>query len=221
MLHWGTVVGVFKSNMVPKQDLDFLSSDMDSHDIFVLEAILEAGYKPSVISIKYNKNWPVAVSASLVDPHLTQSARVQRMFTGSGCVWGASATALRELLEAHEYQLAWVTPGLDLIWVASALVERYFYVPSFEYFVPLMKLGSFVNCAYPARKHMNEILDYATWRRTRNVTAALTSFGNSIHLAKARSAGAPVNSFGPCVQRLLASDYSDTDNKKCRAQYKK
>lgn len=38
--------------------LDFLSSDMDSDDYFVLGAILES-FKPTVVTTKYYQNWPV------------------------------------------------------------------------------------------------------------------------------------------------------------------
>jgi hypothetical protein len=48
-----TVGDVFKKYNVPK-DVDYISVDIDSCDVFVLEAILSARYRPRVVTIEYN-----------------------------------------------------------------------------------------------------------------------------------------------------------------------
>lgn len=41
------------------KELDFLSCDMDSHDLFVMKGILDAGFRPRVITTEYNSNFPL------------------------------------------------------------------------------------------------------------------------------------------------------------------
>ena len=40
-----------------KTEFDLLSEDSDSYDFFMLEAILEAGYRPRVVMVEYNANF--------------------------------------------------------------------------------------------------------------------------------------------------------------------
>ncbi len=62
------IVAIFEENMVP-HDLDYLSCDMDSHDLWVLRAILEAGYRLRVITTEYNSNYPITDALTLLDPN--------------------------------------------------------------------------------------------------------------------------------------------------------
>ena len=48
------IAAIFVENSVPKE-LDFLSCDMDSHDLWVFRAIMEAGYRPRVITTAHGK----------------------------------------------------------------------------------------------------------------------------------------------------------------------
>ena len=50
------IVKLFKKYKVKKQ-FDLLSVDTDSYDFFMLETILEAGYRPRVIVAEYNANF--------------------------------------------------------------------------------------------------------------------------------------------------------------------
>ena len=50
------IVKLFKKYKVKKK-FDLLSVDTDSYDFFMLETILEAGYKPRVIIAEYNANF--------------------------------------------------------------------------------------------------------------------------------------------------------------------
>ena len=61
------IVQLFK-NFNVKNSFDLLSVDTDSYDFFMLEAILEAGYKPRVIIIEYNANFEVTEAKSILPP---------------------------------------------------------------------------------------------------------------------------------------------------------
>ena len=54
-----TIVSVFDQYAVPK-DLDYLSIDIDSADLWIFRAIVSSGkYRPRVISVEYNCNFPL------------------------------------------------------------------------------------------------------------------------------------------------------------------
>jgi len=58
-----------QENKVPKE-LNFLSCDMDSHDFWVFRAILQAGYRPRVITTEYNSNYYLNDTITLLDPNI-------------------------------------------------------------------------------------------------------------------------------------------------------
>ena len=51
-----TIVKTFEKHSVPKE-LDLLSIDIDSTDLWIWRALGEAGYRPRVLIIEYNRNW--------------------------------------------------------------------------------------------------------------------------------------------------------------------
>ena len=51
-----------------KKTFDLLSVDTDSYDFFMLEAILEGGYKPRVIIVEYNANFEITEAKSILPP---------------------------------------------------------------------------------------------------------------------------------------------------------
>ena len=51
-----------------KTHFDLLSVDMDSYDWFILERILEAGYKPRVIVVEININMNLDEAKSIMPP---------------------------------------------------------------------------------------------------------------------------------------------------------
>jgi hypothetical protein len=66
------IVGIFQKYNVPLE-LDYLSVDMDSHDLWVAKAILEGGYRPRVITTEYNSNYPTNMSIAQIDPTMLSS----------------------------------------------------------------------------------------------------------------------------------------------------
>ena len=51
-----------------KKEFDLLSEDSDSYDFFMLEAILEAGYRPRVVMVEYNANFELTEARSILPP---------------------------------------------------------------------------------------------------------------------------------------------------------
>ena len=106
-LYRTNVGATFEKYAVP-YEFDYLSVDMDSWDIFVMQGIFEAGYRPRVISTEYNSNYPpLELAITQLDPSLladfslTDSRDVEFL----GCIWGASPTAWRVLMERYGYTM--------------------------------------------------------------------------------------------------------------------
>mmetsp|Transcript_5097 Transcript_5097/g.6375 ORF Transcript_5097/g.6375 Transcript_5097/m.6375 type:complete len:291 (-) Transcript_5097:418-1290(-) len=51
------IASVFQDVGIPK-DADYVSIDIDSVDVWVLRGLLESGYRPRLISVEYNSNFP-------------------------------------------------------------------------------------------------------------------------------------------------------------------
>ena len=102
------IAAVFARYKIPR-DLDYLSIDVDSIDLWLWRALLETDYRPSVVSVEYNSNYGLTESVT---------ARPDTVNRNDQC-YGASLAALYRLGMAFEYALVDVEPGLDLFFVQA------------------------------------------------------------------------------------------------------
>ncbi|CAF4022992.1 unnamed protein product, partial [Rotaria sp. Silwood1] len=160
--------------MVPK-DLDYLSCDMDSHDLWVFRSILQAGYRPRVITTEFNSNYAITDALTLIDPTMLRESMhlANFQFTFQQCAWGASAAALRMVAEAHGYTMVGRVAVLDLIWVRNDLLRKEcFDVPAFEWFFHDAPIGQLHHHAQSSPNVLSQIVDYETFIQTGgNITA--------------------------------------------------
>ena len=121
LLSADNVVDVLRRHHVPSA-VDFLSIDVDSVDVWLLDSILSAGFRPRVIAIEYNSNYPW--SYALAFPRKSKFSRLQHEAHGkfrANCYYGSAPRALDMVGRAHDYSLVAVVPELDLIFVPSEL----------------------------------------------------------------------------------------------------
>ena len=104
-----------------RRDVDYLSVDIDSFDLWVLRAIL-AAYRPRLITIEYNSNIP-RYPLAFPDPKLMDVPKGERHW-GGNCYMGSSALALQMVAWAHNYSVVDVEPGLDLFLVPAEVWRR-------------------------------------------------------------------------------------------------
>ena len=173
-LYGNNAADILKLYFVP-EELDFLSGDMDSHDYFVMSNILEH-FHPRVVTTEYNINWPKDLFMSQIDPTLVSSASGLPMdysFKFEGCIWGASASAWKLLMEKNGYVLIGVTPGLDLIWGQTELF-RCFDVPAFSDYQSLMGLGGSAHFQVPKEdvNFTEKLIDTSVWEKTNDLSRA-------------------------------------------------
>ena len=108
-----TIVATLRQHNVPLE-LDYLSVDIDSADLWVLRAILTE-YKPRIVTIEYNSNFGFRDGAiTFPDPATMPILHGHDAFMPPSCYMGASARAIMMLADAHGYGLVAIEPGLDL-----------------------------------------------------------------------------------------------------------
>jgi hypothetical protein len=175
VLYATNIAAIFAENIVPK-DFDYLSCDMDSHDLWVFRAILEAGYRPRVITTEYNSNYPITDAITLLDPTIVKNTALPAnfQFKSSQCAWGAGAKALRIVAEAHGYTMVGRVGTLDLIWMRNDLLtNECFRLPLFEWFFRDAPIGQLHHSPQSSSSILSEIVDYETYVRTgENITAS-------------------------------------------------
>lgn len=149
------IASILSKFKVPKE-LDLLSCDMDSHDIFVLRGILNAGYRPRVFTTEYNSNYPLEYAIALIDPTVAGTDVSNYDFSFKGCAWGASASALRMIAEKFGYTLVGRVSRLDLVWLRNDLIEDNWEVPPFEWFFKdaSFKLHHFKQTSHEIFEHL-------------------------------------------------------------------
>ena len=95
MITFDNIVSLFEKYQVRK-DVDLISIDIDSFDLWVWRELLLAGWRGKLVIIEFNRNIPDGIS-------LTMPRTVQR-WKGNG-IMGASLTALQILAAEFDYEL--------------------------------------------------------------------------------------------------------------------
>jgi hypothetical protein len=106
------IAGHFAKYKVPRR-FDHLTIDIDQNTFWVLQAVLQAGYRPRVIVTEYNRNiFPTDAFASAYE--------AERMWTATGDLYfGASVEAYNRLFRSFGYHLL----GTDQIMVNLFAVD--------------------------------------------------------------------------------------------------
>ncbi len=120
------IVEVFKKHDVP-EDLDYLSIDVDSIDLWLLDAALN-GYRPKVVSVEYNSNIPVHRAITFIEDE-------SEVYFGNDKIYGASLKAMYLVALKHNYRLVGVVDSVDVFFVAAELVADQINMPELSDFV--------------------------------------------------------------------------------------
>ena len=187
------VQALFNQYAVPK-DLDFLSVDMDSHDLFVLRSILSGGWRPRLFSAEFNCNYgshryPIA----LLDPTLERGeVPPGYVFKYADCSWGTSSYALQLLGREFGYSLIARVRSLDLFFLRDDLrqhkpVQNWTAIFTAQRPADASQLARFEGgvCASGKKKSnhpaihnpalLDRLIDYSVYRKTMSVPLAVAS----------------------------------------------
>ncbi|OWA50360.1 hypothetical protein BV898_14879 [Hypsibius exemplaris] len=165
-LYANNIAQILSDYGVPK-DLDFLSCDLDSHDLWVMRAILEAGYRPRVMTVEYNVNYPISVALTSMDPTVENHGSLPRgyKFRWQHCAFGASAKALWIVANSFDYVMIGRVSQLDLIFIRKELLEDWMLVPEMEWFFRDMNYTLLHN-HLGNRALLRHIVDYEMYLQT-------------------------------------------------------
>ena len=126
------IVSLFHEHKVP-QDVDYISIDVDSVDIFMLNSILKDGYyRPKVISIEYNCYFPIDSTIANIgyNVHGFHTLNQSKLFYNSNQYFGLGArfygTSLKNvfiLAEKYDYSIVAVDISVDAFLVRNDLLD--------------------------------------------------------------------------------------------------
>jgi len=97
---------IFRQYKVPENP-DYVSIDVDSIDLWLMDGILKSEFRPRVISVEYNINFPLNFSVTVLPDTRWNN----------DMVYGASLRALDILAKQHGYILVAVEYGGDAFFV--------------------------------------------------------------------------------------------------------
>lgn len=102
---------------------DYVSIDVDGDDLYLMRGVLNAGFRPRLLSVEYNCNIQIGESLTVIEG---------TKWTGDS-VYGASLRALYKLAVLFGYKLVAVEPGLDAFFVRGDLIYERLPLSFFEY----------------------------------------------------------------------------------------
>lgn len=109
------IASVFKDVGIPK-DVDYVSIDIDSVDVWVLKGLLEGGYRPRVLSVEYNQNFPRDM--------LISCEKEWAPWQIGSRIFGASAGSINMVAEMFGYQVVEIMPFLDMFFVRKDILSE-------------------------------------------------------------------------------------------------
>ena len=108
-----TIGDSFKAAGIPLE-VDYVSIDVDSIDIWLLLGMLESGYRPRVFSVEFNSHFAF-------NEHIT-SVEEWSEWDGS-LIYGASAGAINSVATKYGYSLVHVEQRLDVFFVRNDVLK--------------------------------------------------------------------------------------------------
>lgn len=106
---------IFDVHHVPLQP-DYVSIDIDSTDVWVARSLLKTKYRPRVVSIEYNSNFPIASSIAM-PPSGEFSWNQFDLF------YGASAGSIKLMADEVGYSIVHFVGTFDIILVRNDLLN--------------------------------------------------------------------------------------------------
>jgi hypothetical protein len=113
------IVSLLRERHVPAE-LDYLSIDIDSHDLWIAQEVLRSEYKPRLFSVEYNSNFPHGVALTLARP---AAGGATDLPSPSQCAFGASASALEHMAHVFGYVPVAIERRLDIFFMRRDLAH--------------------------------------------------------------------------------------------------
>lgn len=154
-----TIVSTLKKYNVP-QNFDYLSIDIDSADLWVFRAIISSSFRPRVVTVEYNSNYPIHSS-------FTNTGRPDYQWKGDR-LFGTSLAALQMVGEEFGYALVDVVTCLDAVFVRKDELRGSSY-PSLMSWkdTAIRRIHTKMHTSVTAK---GWVVDYAVWKQRKQMT---------------------------------------------------
>lgn len=114
------ICDTFQKHGLDYYDIDYLSIDIDSIDFWVLRGIFSCGYRPRLISVEYNSNFPMrSFLVTTKDSRRIRQEMHGEYSGGYDRLYGASFGALNMLCAMFGYTAVAVVTSLDVFFVRN------------------------------------------------------------------------------------------------------
>jgi len=158
LLSYTNIVPLFKQYGVPTE-LDYLSIDVDSIDLWLMKALLEGGYRPRAMQIEYNCHFPYDSTITHMEEWTPYPGTL---------FYGVALGAVRLVAEQFNYTIVHVVSKFDAFMIRNDLIRGYEFLPFRNY----MKDGNLRMHVKGDLVHINNFIDYSTWDITRDEAKA-------------------------------------------------
>lgn len=96
-------------------DVDYVSIDVDSIDVWLLLGLLKSGYRPRVISVEFNSNWAAHMPVTC--------SKKWAPWTPGSRIYGTSAAAINIVAEMYGYKMTEIMKDLDVFLVRNDILQ--------------------------------------------------------------------------------------------------
>mmetsp|Transcript_8745 Transcript_8745/g.8840 ORF Transcript_8745/g.8840 Transcript_8745/m.8840 type:complete len:220 (-) Transcript_8745:83-742(-) len=162
------IVSLFQKYKVPIE-ADYVSIDIDSTDLWVFRAIISSEFRPRVISVEYNINFPIDSNVTCSKDCIAFACRL----------FGSSLGALNIVANEFGYKIVSVVRNLDVFFVREDILHTVsnINIPSVYFYAQHTGIPYYKDCTFKGIKHGlgpdwgvhyvgNHTIDYVTWLNT-------------------------------------------------------
>jgi len=115
------IVDIFDQHGVPEEP-DYVSIDIDSLDVWVARSLLNSKYRPRVVSVEYNCNFPIATTLAM-SPVTNESSPLDNSWNRFDLFYGATAGSIKLMAEEAGYDVVHFVGIHDMILVRRDLLD--------------------------------------------------------------------------------------------------
>ena len=153
------IASLFRTYKVPQRP-EYVSIDVDSTDLWLFRALLNSEFRPMVVSVEYNKNFPIAYAITHPDRDLGGWQ--------NDSLYGASLKALYLVAKEHGYNLMAIEDGLDLFFVDSDLVNNFDKIPDLDHWAAYAGVAFNPRVRNANDERLSMLIDYEMYCKTKN-----------------------------------------------------
>jgi hypothetical protein len=149
------ILELFEKYQVPL-DTDFVSIDVDSCDLWLFQTIIQSKWRPRVVSVEYNCQFPIGDFSTIPDDPTFRWV--------DGYSYGASMSALNHVAEANDYVLVACVYPCDCFFIRKDILNG-MSVPDISFFENKTNRPYHPECSPAGKAAFIDYLEYLNERK--------------------------------------------------------